>query len=43
MVNIDFDAVGNWAERQNLPYAGYADLVCISTVVASFLQGASDF
>ena len=26
MVNIDFDAVGNWAERQNLPYAGYADL-----------------
>jgi long-chain acyl-CoA synthetase len=26
MVNIDFDAVGNWAERQNLPYAGYTDL-----------------
>jgi len=25
-VNIDFDAVGNWAERRNLPYAGYADL-----------------
>ena len=26
MLNIDFDAVGNWAERRNLPYAGYADL-----------------
>ncbi len=25
-VNIDFDAVGNWAERRNLSYAGYADL-----------------
>ena len=25
-VNIDFDAVGNWAERRGLPYAGYVDL-----------------
>ena len=25
-INIDFEAVGNWAERQNLPYAGYVDL-----------------
>ena len=25
-INIDFDAVGNWAERRNLPYAGYTDL-----------------
>jgi long-chain acyl-CoA synthetase len=25
-VNIDFEAVGNWAERRNLPYAGYTDL-----------------
>jgi long-chain acyl-CoA synthetase len=25
-VNIDFDAVGNWAEKRNLSYAGYADL-----------------
>jgi long-chain acyl-CoA synthetase len=25
-INIDFDAVGNWAERRNLPYAGYVDL-----------------
>src|SRR5450830_1833189 len=26
MINIDVDAVGNWAERRNLPYAGYTDL-----------------
>jgi long-chain acyl-CoA synthetase len=26
MINIDFDAVGNWAERRNLSYAGYTDL-----------------
>ena len=25
-LNIDFDAVGNWAERRGLPYAGYVDL-----------------
>jgi long-chain acyl-CoA synthetase len=25
-INIDMDAVGNWAERHNLPYAGYTDL-----------------
>lgn len=25
-INIDFNAVGSWAERCNLPYAGYADL-----------------
>jgi long-chain acyl-CoA synthetase len=25
-VNIDFEAVGNWAEKRNLSYAGYADL-----------------
>jgi long-chain acyl-CoA synthetase len=25
-INIDFDAIGNWAERRNLPYAGYTDL-----------------
>jgi len=25
-INIDFAAVGNWAERRNLPYAGYTDL-----------------
>jgi long-chain acyl-CoA synthetase len=32
MVNIDFDAVGNWAERRNLPYAGYTDLAQKSEV-----------
>jgi long-chain acyl-CoA synthetase len=26
MINIDMEAVGNWAERRNLPYAGYTDL-----------------
>jgi long-chain acyl-CoA synthetase len=25
-VNIDMEAVGHWAERRNLPYAGYTDL-----------------
>lgn len=25
-INIDLEAVGNWAERRGLPYAGYADL-----------------
>ena len=32
-VNIDFEAVGNWAERRNLPYAGYADLACKPAVL----------
>ncbi len=25
-INIDMQAVGSWAERRNLPYAGYTDL-----------------
>ena len=25
-INIDMEAVGDWAERRNLPYAGYTDL-----------------
>jgi long-chain acyl-CoA synthetase len=25
-INIDYEAVGNWAEKRNLPYAGYTDL-----------------
>jgi len=25
-INIDFEAVGNWAEKRNLPYSGYTDL-----------------
>ncbi len=26
MVNIDLDAVGNWAERHNIPYSSYQEL-----------------
>ena len=26
MINIDVQAVGDWAERRNIPYAGYTDL-----------------
>jgi len=26
LINIDFEAVGNWAEKGHLAYAGYADL-----------------
>jgi len=26
MMNIDFDAVGSWAEKRNVAYTGYADL-----------------
>ena len=33
-VNIDFEAVGNWAERRNLPYAGYTDLASKPDVLA---------
>jgi long-chain acyl-CoA synthetase len=25
-INIDIEAVGNWAEKRNLPYGGYTDL-----------------
>jgi long-chain acyl-CoA synthetase len=25
-INIDFESVGNWAERRGLPYTGYVDL-----------------
>ncbi len=25
-INIDMEAVGNWAEKRNLPYGGYAEL-----------------
>lgn len=33
-INIDFDAVGNWAERRHLPYAGYIDLAGLPEVTA---------
>ena len=51
MLNIDFEAVGNWAERRNLPYAGYTDLAgkpevyalikdCVEQVNADLAQDA---
>jgi long-chain acyl-CoA synthetase len=33
-VNIDYEAVGHWAERRNLPYAGYLDLAGKPEVLA---------
>ncbi|MEY4753885.1 MAG: hypothetical protein RJA44_1560 [Pseudomonadota bacterium] len=50
-INIDMEAVGNWAEKRNLPYAGYADLAakpevnelirdCIEKVNADLAQDA---
>ena len=38
MLNIDFEAVGNWAERRNLPYAGYTDLAQKSEVYQLILE-----
>jgi long-chain acyl-CoA synthetase len=37
-VNIDVEAVGNWAEKRNLPYAGYTDLAQKPEVYA-LIQG----
>ncbi len=50
-INIDFEAVGNCAERRNLPYAGYTDLAakpevyelikgCVEQVNADLAQDA---
>ena len=50
-VNIDMEAVGNWAERRNLPYSGYTDLAsqqpvyeliadCVEKVNADLAQDA---
>ena len=50
-INIDFEAVGNWAERRNLGYAGYNDLAqkpevcelvreCVEKVNADLAQDA---
>jgi len=33
-VNIDMEAVSNWAEKQNIPYAGYLDLTSRAEVYA---------
>jgi long-chain acyl-CoA synthetase len=32
-INIDMEAVGNWAERRSLPYTGYTDLASKPEVV----------
>jgi len=32
-INIDLEAVGNWAERRGLPYAGYTDLAAKKDVI----------
>ncbi len=37
-INIDFEAVGNWAERRNLPYAGYTDLAAKKEVLELVLE-----
>ena len=50
-INIDIGAVGNWAERRGIPYAGYTDLAgkpevyqliqeCIEKVNAELVQDA---
>jgi long-chain acyl-CoA synthetase len=33
-INIDAEAVGNWAERRNMPYSGYVDLATRDEVYA---------
>ncbi len=33
-INIDADAVGNWAEKRNMPYSGYTDLASRDEVYA---------
>ena len=38
MLNIDFEAVGNWAERRNLSYAGYTDLAQKTEVYQLMLE-----
>ncbi|MFO1424248.1 MAG: AMP-binding protein [Candidatus Competibacteraceae bacterium] len=50
-INIDVGAVGNWAERRNIPYSGYTDLAgkpevhelirdCVEQVNAALTQDA---
>jgi long-chain acyl-CoA synthetase len=33
-INIDIEAVGNWAEKRNMPYSGYVDLASRDEVCA---------
>jgi long-chain acyl-CoA synthetase len=37
-INIDFDAVGNWAERRNISYSGYIDLASNAAVAKLVLE-----
>src|SRR5690606_15765851 len=40
-INIDLEAVGNWAERRNLPYSGYTDLAgkpAVYELIASCIE-----
>ncbi|MBM3375195.1 MAG: long-chain fatty acid--CoA ligase [Betaproteobacteria bacterium] len=40
-INIDFEAVGNWAERRNIPYSGYIDLAgnpAVSKLVSDCIE-----
>jgi long-chain acyl-CoA synthetase len=37
-INIDFDAVANWAERRNLAFAGYVDLAGKAEVLELIAQ-----
>ena len=37
-VNIDLEAVGNWAERRGLAYTGYTDLACNPEVMELVLD-----
>jgi len=41
MINIDVEAVGDWAERRNLGYSGYTDLAA-KAEVAALVRGCID-
>ena len=38
MINIDLEAVGNWAERNNIPYASYQELASHPDVCKMMLE-----
>ncbi len=38
MINIDLDAVGNWAERNNIPYSSYQELAAHPQVFGMMLK-----
>lgn len=40
-INIDIEAVGNWAERRNIAYAGYTDLAAHATTY-DLIRGCVD-